>query len=49
MRAFINMDLTNEASKQLSECQYMESLVFRNGKITDDEFEEIISGMNFKY
>ena len=49
MRALIDTNLTDTSSRQLSECQYLESLVFRLGDKIEDEFEDILKGMNFKY
>ena len=49
MRAFIDMDLNESSSKQLSECQYLESLKFRLGDKIENEFDEILKGMHFKY
>jgi len=49
MRALIDMDITEESSKQLSECQYLESLIFRLGDEIEEHFDEILEGMNFKY
>ena len=49
MRALMDMDLNESSSKQLSECQYLESLVFRLGNNIEHEFNDILKGMNFKY
>jgi radical SAM superfamily enzyme YgiQ (UPF0313 family) len=50
MRALIDMNITPSASKGLSKCQYLESLIFRLGKDTaEKEFEKIITEMDFKY
>ena len=49
MRALMDMDLTEDSSKQLSECQYLESLTFRLGEGIEDQFDEILESMNFKY
>ena len=49
MRALIDMDLNETSSKQLSECQYLESLKFRLGEKIENEFDEILKGMHFKY
>ncbi|MBW8001955.1 MAG: radical SAM protein [Planctomycetes bacterium] len=49
MRALIDMDSTDSASKQLSQCQYLESLVFRQGKDAVDDFAKVLSGMQFRY
>ena len=49
MRALMDMNLTDESSKQLSECQYLESLTFRLGDDIEEHFDEILEGMNFKY
>ena len=49
MRALIDMDLNDPSSKQLSECQYLESLKFRLGDKIEDEFDGILKGMHFKY
>ena len=49
MRALMDMSLTEKSSKQLSECQYLESLTFRLGDDIEEHFDEILEGMNFKY
>ena len=49
MRALMDMDLNDSSSKQLSECQYLESLTFRLGDNIEKEFDEILKGMHFKY
>jgi radical SAM superfamily enzyme YgiQ (UPF0313 family) len=49
MRALIDVDLTESASKQCSESQYLESLVFRLGPDIEDEFDDILEGMDFEY
>ncbi len=49
MRAFIDMELTESASKRLSECAYLESLVFRLGEGARKDFDKILSGMHFRY
>ena len=45
----IDMDLNESSSKQLSECQYLESLTFRLGDNIEHELNDILKGMNFKY
>jgi radical SAM superfamily enzyme YgiQ (UPF0313 family) len=47
MRALMDMDLTDSSSKQLSECQYLESLVFRLGSGIEEEFDDILKCMPF--
>ena len=49
MRALMDMNLTDTSSRQLSECQYLESLVFRLGNKIEDEFDDILKDMHFKY
>lgn len=49
MRALIDMDLTEPASRQLSECSYLESLVFRLGEGVREDFDSILAGMYFRY
>ena len=49
MRALIDVDLNDSSLKQLSECQYLESLKFRLGGKVENEFDEILGGMHFKY
>ena len=50
MRALIDMDLNESASKQLSESGYYESLMFRMGKkFVEKEFDNIMKGINFQY
>lgn len=49
MRALIDLNLTELSSHQLSECQYLESLIFRNGPQVEKHFDKILAGMKFKY
>jgi len=49
MRALIDTELNDSSSRQLSECQYLESLKFRLGDKIEEEFDEILKGMHFKY
>ncbi len=49
MRALMDMDLNEDSSRQLSECQYLESLKFRLGEDIEDQFDVILESMNFKY
>ena len=50
MRALIDMDLNESASRQLSESGYYESLMFRMGKkFVEKEFDNIMKGINFQY
>jgi radical SAM superfamily enzyme YgiQ (UPF0313 family) len=49
MRALIDMELTEPASRQLSECSYLESLIFRMGEKVRNDFDSILSGMHFRY
>jgi len=49
MRALIDMEITDSSSRMLSECQYLESLVFRLGNEIEGDFDNILSGMNFRY
>lgn len=49
MKALIDVDLNPSSSKQLSECQYLESLKFRLGNKIENEFEDILKGIHFKY
>ncbi|OGR34978.1 MAG: hypothetical protein A2051_10185 [Desulfovibrionales bacterium GWA2_65_9] len=49
MRALIKMELTETASRELSECQYLESLLFRIGESVRGEFEDILKSMHFQY
>jgi len=49
VRAIISMNLTNESSKKFSECNYKDSLVFRLGDQLNDQFNNIIKNMTFKY
>jgi len=49
IRALMDMSLTNSASRKFSECNYLDSLVFRlDDKIIPD-FKSILDGMTFKY
>ena len=48
-RALLNIELTDTSSKQLGECQYLESLVFRLGDKIEEEFDSILKGINLKY
>ena len=41
MRALMDMDLTDSSSRQLSECQYLESLVFRLGDKVDVRVKQV--------
>ena len=49
MRALIDMEITDSSSRMLSECQYVESLVFRLGNEIEGDFDNILSGMIFRY
>ena len=49
MRALIDMDLTEESSKALSQSQYFESLVFRQVGNAEDDFKKIIRDIHFRY
>ena len=49
MLALIDMDLTESASRQLSECSYLESLTFRLGEGVKKDFDSILAGMHFRY
>ena len=43
MSALMDTEITEESSKQLSECQYLESLMFRLGEDVEEDFDEIDS------
>jgi hypothetical protein len=49
MRSIIDMQLTETASRELSKCQYLESLIFRNGAEVEKDFDRILAQMVFKY
>jgi radical SAM superfamily enzyme YgiQ (UPF0313 family) len=49
MRCIIDMQLTESASQELSKCQYLESLIFRNGEAIENNFDQILSQMVFKF
>ena len=49
MRALLDIELTDTSSKQLGECQYLESLKFRLGDKIEEEFDDILKGIHFKY
>ncbi|MBU0457643.1 MAG: radical SAM protein, partial [Nanoarchaeota archaeon] len=49
IRALIDMDLTDDSSKELSKCNYLESLIFRGVKDAEKDFDKIIESMDFKY
>ena len=49
MRALLDIDLNDSSSRQLGECQYLESLKFRLGDKIEKEFDDILKGMHFKY
>ena len=49
MRALIEMDLTDAASKLCSENNYLTSLTFRQGDQIEEKFEEILSDMTLVY
>ena len=42
MRALLDIELTDTSSKQLGECQYLESLKFRLGDKIEEEFDDIL-------
>lgn len=49
IRAFIEMELTESASKQLAECQLLESLIFRQGKEAIKDFDKVLSTTYLRY
>ena len=49
MRAIIEMDLNNTASKRISESTYYESLRFQLGDQIDQEFDKILANTKFRY
>ena len=49
MRALLDIELTDTSSRQLGECQYLESLKFRLGDKIEEEFDDILKGIHFKY
>lgn len=49
MRAIIDMDLTDSASRKFSECNYLDSLLFRIGEDMREKASDIIKNMSFKY
>ena len=49
IRALIDMDMTEKASEELSKCQYLDSLIFRGVKNAEENFDNIIKGMEFKW
>ena len=49
MRALIEMDLNDAASKQISESTYYESLRFQLGDQIDQEFDQILASTKFRY
>jgi radical SAM superfamily enzyme YgiQ (UPF0313 family) len=49
MRALIEMDLNDAASKRISESTYYESLRFQLGDQIDQEFDKILANTKFRY
>jgi len=49
MRAIIEMDLNDTASKMVSESTYYESLRFQLGDQADREFDKILASTKFRY
>jgi radical SAM superfamily enzyme YgiQ (UPF0313 family) len=49
MRAIIEMDLNDTASKKVSESTYYESLRFQLGDQVDQEFDKILANTKFRY
>lgn len=49
MRAITEMDLTDTASKRISESTYYESLRFQLGDQIDKEFDKILANTKFRY
>jgi radical SAM superfamily enzyme YgiQ (UPF0313 family) len=49
IRSIIDMQPTEQSALGLSKCQYLESLIFRNGPEIEKEFDQILSQMDFKY
>lgn len=49
MNALIDMELTEDSSRELAKCKYLESLIFRMGEHIKKDFDSIISRMDFKY
>jgi radical SAM superfamily enzyme YgiQ (UPF0313 family) len=47
--ALIDMEITEDASRKLAECKYLESLIFRIGPEIEKDFDNILSKMDFKY
>ena len=49
MRSLIDMDITDSSAKQLSKCNYLESLVFRLVNLIEGEFDDIMKGITLQY
>ena len=49
MRTLIDVDQTDASSRGMSECQFLESLVFRQGEGARKEFDKILADMHFRY
>ena len=49
IRCLINADLPSEASEAISQNNYLEALIVRQGESAKDNFEEILANMNFRY
>jgi hypothetical protein len=49
MRALIEMDLNDAASKRISESTYYESLRVKLGDQVDQEFDKILANTRFRY
>jgi radical SAM superfamily enzyme YgiQ (UPF0313 family) len=50
IKALIDMEMTDESRRLLSQAQWVDSIMFRTGeKLIGDNYKELIKGMTFKY
>lgn len=49
MKVLMNFELSEENSKQISENNYLESLIFRQGEKAYDNFEEELKKSKIRY
>jgi hypothetical protein len=49
MRALMDLDMSSEASKLISQNNYLEALVARQGETAKESFGEVLTYMNFRF
>jgi len=49
MKALINVDMSPETSKLISQNNYLEALIFRQGEAAKESFGEVLTYMNFRF